>query len=60
MGKNISMIINIMFSVSWLEVLSYNVRLEIGFMFDGMIKGNSVMFVVKIMLNCINDVIKNL
>lgn len=28
-------------------------------MFDGMIKGNSVMFVVKIMLNCINDVIKN-
>lgn len=59
MGKNISMIINIMFSVSWLEVLFYNVRLEIGFMFDGMIKGNSVMFVVKIMLNCINDVIKN-
>ena len=59
MGKNISTITNIILSVSWLEVLSHNVRLEIGLTLDGMTKGNSVMPAVKITPNCINDAIKN-
>ncbi len=41
MGKNISTITNIMLSVSWLEVLSHNVRLEIGLTLDGMTKGTA-------------------
>lgn len=58
-GIMIIVIIVISFSVSLFEVVFYIVKLWVGFKFEGIMNGNIVKFVVKIMLVLFKLEVKN-